>query len=52
MPIIDDPSQSYAGVEYVGLYPIVTEEEAKNGNINLYVFLNGEYVHLNKAIGK
>jgi len=52
MPIIDDPSQSYTGVEYVGLYPIVTEEEAKNGNMNLYVVLDGEYVHLKKAIGK
>jgi hypothetical protein len=28
MPIIDDPLQSYTGVEYVNLYPNVTEEQA------------------------
>jgi hypothetical protein len=52
MPIIDDPSQSYTGVEYVGLYPNVTEEKAKDGTMNLYVVIDGEYVYLSKAIGK
>lgn len=52
MPIVDDPSESYTGVEYVGLYPVITEEQAKNGNMNLYVIMNDEYVYLNRAIGK
>jgi len=50
MPIVDDPSQPYFGVEYVGLYPIVTEERARNGKMNLYVFIESDYVYLNTAI--
>lgn len=50
MPIIDEPSQSYVGIEYVGLYPIIREEKAKNGEINLYVFAGGTYFHLRKVI--
>jgi hypothetical protein len=50
MPIIDDPLQSYTGVEYVSLYPNVTEEQAKNGNMNLYVVIDDQYVWLSRAI--
>ena len=52
MPIIDDPSQSYAGVEYVALYPTIKEEKAKSGKMNLYVVRDDEYVYLSRAIGK
>lgn len=52
MPIINDPSQSFTGVEYVGLYSIVTEEKARDGTINLYVAIDGDYVYLSRAIGK
>jgi hypothetical protein len=50
MPIIDEPSQSYTGVEYVGLYSMITEEEATDGTMNLYVVTNNGYVWLSTAI--
>jgi hypothetical protein len=50
MPIIDDASQSYTGVEYVGLYPIVTEERARDETMNLYVVTDNDYVWLSTAI--
>jgi len=52
MPIVDDSSESYTGVEYVGLYPTVTEERARDQTMNLYVDIDGDYVYLSKAIGK
>jgi hypothetical protein len=51
MPVVAIESDGYAGVEYVGLYPKIVEEQARDGTMNLYVRLPKEYVYLPAAIG-
>ncbi len=50
MPIVEKESDGYLGIEYVGLYPKIVEEEARDGTMNLYVKLQDKYVYLPTAI--
>jgi TIR domain len=51
MPLVDDESEGFKGVEYVGLYHKIVEEEAQDGTKCLYVKKGSEdYVYLGKVI--
>jgi hypothetical protein len=50
MPLVDDESEGFKGVEYVGLYEKIVELQAKNGKMYLYVDKPAEYVYLGHVI--
>jgi hypothetical protein len=52
MPLVDDESEGFEGVEYVGLYHKIVEEKANDGTMCLYVKKGPkEYVYLGTAGG-
>lgn len=50
MPIVDNQADGYTGIEYVGLYNEIVEEESQGGKLNLYVRLPTEYQYLGTVI--